>query len=111
MDIFFWRKNRAIDTFANGLADEFYSRVQPRVAEEFFQGTKQKDKKDSKSRVQIENTLNESIKQLDYFRRVHSLGVYGKARFHLSFTDRLKALGYADDLASRINEILLIKTP
>lgn len=114
MNLFFWRKNLTIDTFASGLADEFYSQIQPEMAEQFFQGVISKEnkvKKDVKLRANVENSFSKAIEQIDYFRQIHSLGVYGKARLHLSFMERLKTLGYADELAKRVNEFLMLKTP
>ena len=45
------------------------------------------------------------------FKSVNKLGVYGKAKFHLEFVERLKELGYKDQVAEAINEEILIKTP
>ncbi len=110
MNLFFWKKNRNIDIFASDLANEFYSRVQPDAAHSFFEKTP-KDKHEKKSRKQTEATIQDAIKRLEQFRITNSLGVYGKARFHLKFTERLKELGYGADIAKRINEFIMLKTP
>jgi hypothetical protein len=108
--LFFWRKNKTIDVFANALADEFYSAVQPETARDYLEGNSGQKKPD-KSRKQIDRRLEDVIARIQQFRQLQSLGVYGKARFHLKFTERLKELGYDAKVAGRLNEILLLKTP
>jgi hypothetical protein len=110
MNLFFWKKNKNIDIFASYLASELYSRVQPDAAQHYFTMTA-KDKQAKKTRKQVETSIQDTIKQLDQFRISNALGVYGKARLHLRFTDRLKELGYDDDTSKRINEMIMLKTP
>ena len=108
MDIFFWRKNKQIDLFASATANDFFSRVQPEVAQEYFE---KKSGKADKSAKTMERTIRDITGKVQQFRKANSLGVYGKARFHLNFTERLKELGYDNDLAKKVNEIILLKTP
>ena len=110
MGIFFWKKNELIDKVAVVLADEFYSQVQPRLVINYFQGVKQ-DNKARKKNQGLELMLKKTADQIISFRKENSLGIYGKARLHLKFTNRLNELGYPEDIAQQINEILLIRTP
>lgn len=108
MMVFFWKKNKEIDLFANSIANDFYSRVQPELAQDYFVNRAEKSKK---SVSIVERTIRDIAGKVQQFRASHSLGVYGKARLHLSFMERLKDLGYDNNLAKKINEIILIKTP
>ena len=106
--IFFWKKNKQIDLFANSIANDFYSRVQPEVASDYFAN---KNDKSKKSVSVVDRAIRDIAVKVQQFRATHSLGIYGKARLHLSFTERLKELGYDNNLAKKINEIILLKTP
>lgn len=110
MNLFFWKKNKIIDVFANDLANNLYSTIQPENAAEFFVAPS-KDKKAQKSRKKTESELENIIKQINHFRVINSLGVYGKARLHMKFADRLQELGYDSSLVKKINEHIMIKTP
>ena len=110
MQLFFWRKNKIIDVFASSLADEWYSLVQPDAAEDYLRN-KSADKKTEKSIRKIDRQLEDVVAQVQQFRIANSLGVYGKARLHLKFTERLKELGYDAKVAGRLNEMLLLRTP
>ena len=103
--LFFWKKNKLIDDFAINLADELYSHVQPNVMEAFI--ANKKDKAAKKTDRQVAELIN----RVQQFRTANSLGIYGKARLHLTFTARLNELGYNKKLAEKINEIVLLKTP
>ena len=103
--LFFWKKNKLIDDFAINLADDLYSQIQPEVMNTYLS-----DKK-SKSAKKINRQLEDIIHRVKQFRATYSLGVYGKARLHLNFTERLKELGYEKKLAEKINEMILLKTP
>lgn len=110
MSLFFWRKNKVIDIFASALADELYSAVQPEAATGYV-GKGAGEKKADKSRKKIDRKLDDMVLKIQQFRSANSLGVYGKARLHLRFTERLKELGYEAKVADRFNEILLLRTP
>lgn len=113
MSIFFWKNNKMIDKFARNLADEFYSRIGPDVAREYTAKHKEKKKKkqEAKARDNAEKLIQSAAAQLNSFKMERKLGVYGKARFHLTFTERLQELGYEEPLAKKINEILLLRSP
>ena len=110
MRLFFWRKNKIIDVFASSLADELYSLVQPDAAKDYLDN-KSAGKQAEKSRRKIDRQLEDVVAQVQQFRMANSLGVYGKARLHLKFTERLKELGYDAKVAGRLNEMLLLRTP
>lgn len=116
-NLFFWKKNAAIDQFAHTIAAELFSRVQPDQMEEYLAtATNQAitDKKTAKAQLrrdQVTQVINETILQVQHFRTAYGLGIYGKARLHLTFTERLKELGYSDPVATEINRIILIRTP
>lgn len=110
MNLFFWRKNKHIDVFAGSLANELYSAVQPEQMKKYLRLEKG-DKKAQKEIRKIESQFNNAIKLVQQFRATHSLGVYGKARLHLKFIERLEELGYDKNSAKKVNEIILLKTP
>jgi hypothetical protein len=110
MGLFFWRKNRTIDVFASALADEFYSAVQPEAAKDYLTARSQQKKPD-KLMKKIDRMLEDVVARVQQFRTANALGVYGKARLHLKFTERLKELGYDAKVASQLNEMLLLRTP
>jgi len=103
--LFFWKNNKIIDDFAINLADELYSHIQPDAIEIYLA-----DKK-NKSAKKTERQLSDFIDRVRQFKKISSLGIYGKARLHLTFTERLNELGYNKKLADKINEIILLKTP
>lgn len=116
MNIFPWQKNKNIDRFATLLADEFYSRIQPDVASEHFnKDQKLKNKKSLKaaknSTQNVNNAVTNVILGFKNFRESQKLGIYGKARFHMKFMERLTELGYHQDVAKKLNEEILLKTP
>lgn len=110
MNLFFWRKNKAIDMFASNLANELYSTIQPDTAKQYF-GSASADKEARKIQKKIDGKIQDIIKQIEHFRAVNSLGVYGKARIHLTFAERLNELGYDANIAKKINEHIMLKTP
>ena len=116
MPIFFWKKNRLIDEFAQHLADELYSNIQPAVAATFFDDQaalidNKTRKKDQQLHQKVIRSLNSVILQIQHFRELHSLGIYGKARLHMTFTERLKELGYSANITEQINKVILLQTP
>ena len=70
-----------------------------------------REKKADKTRKKIDRRLDDMVLRIQQFRSANSLGVYGKARLHMRFTERLKELGYEAKVADRFNEILLLRTP
>lgn len=116
MGFFFWKNNGIIDDFARNMADEFCSKVQPDLAKQYFADEalskkKKKAHKEKEQRGQVTRLLDENISKLRTFRESNKIGVYGKARFHMQFKERLEELGYSDDLAEEINQLLLLRTP
>lgn len=110
MNLFFWKKNTVIDDFASNLANELYSAIPPDQALEYFMNETSHNKS-TKIQKKLEQQIQLSIAQIRHFKIKYSLGIYGKARLHLKFANRLKELGYAHDITKRINELLLITTP
>lgn len=111
MKLFFWKKNKLIDIFANELANELFSSIQSQSFIEYFQKSSNKEKSAKKNRKLIDTKIQNIIKQTQQFRATHSLGVYGKARLHLKFNERLKELGYTSEIVTNLNEIILVKMP
>lgn len=103
--LLFWRRNKEIDRFANILADELYTHLPPQMLE------KQKKTSDKKLVRRFDKELQNIVTRLHTFKTVNKLGVYGKARFHLTFLDRLRSHGYPEELAKELNDYLLVKVP
>lgn len=103
--LLFWKKNREIDNFANILADELYSQLPPKLIQN------QKGTSGKKLALRFDKELQRIVSRLQDFKAIHKLGVYGKARFHLTFKERLRSHGYPEELAREINEYLLVKVP
>ena len=110
MNIFFWKNNALIDSFASELAGELYSNVNPDLVRQFFEGSSDK-KQMRKSEKKLQNELSGIIKKINEFKLINSLGVYGKARLHLKFKLRLEELGYDKQVVDKLNETLMLKTP
>lgn len=110
MSLFFWRKNKLIDAFASNIANDLYSSIQPATAKQYFAGAVT-DKESKKMKKKIDAKIADIIKQVEQFRIVNSIGVYGKARIHLKFSERLQELGYDSNIAKKINEHIMLKTP
>ncbi|MEJ2347037.1 MAG: hypothetical protein P8090_16870, partial [Gammaproteobacteria bacterium] len=108
--------NKAIDRFANLLADEFYSRIQPELASEHYSKKSMhiENKKELKSKKNNAQTVNQAvasaISEFRKFRKSQRLGIYGKARLHMKFMERLTELGYEHKIAKKLNEEILFKT-
>lgn len=112
--IFFWKKNKLIDIFSIKLADEFYSNLPPEQLLDLIpaSSTAAKQKKtEKKAQKKMESVVDSAVTQVSGFIEAESLGIYGKARLHMQFTERLKELGYEKDLAARVNESIMIKLP
>ena len=111
MFLSFWKKNKSIDIFANELANELFSSIQPKEFDEYFNSSSKKDKIVKKNRKKIDVHINNIIKQIQQFRMTHSLGVYGKARLQLKLNERLEELGYDKETVRSLKEIILVKIP
>ena len=117
MALFPWKSNKNIDRFATLLADEFFSRVQPELANEHFTDMKinvdnKKELKHKKNNAQkVGQALGVAVSEFIKFRETQKLGIYGKARLHMKFMERLTELGYRQDIAEKLNEEILLKTP
>ena len=114
MDIFFWKKNKVIDVFSTRLADEFYSNLPPEQLLDLVptaSSAAKQSKMEKKARKRMESVIDSAVSQVKGFIHSESLGVYGKARLHMQFMERLKELGYEKELASAINESIMIKLP
>lgn len=111
MSLFFWKKNKTIDIFANQLANDFYSYVQPASVKAYFQSALKKGKEDKKIKKAVEANLQNLVKQIQQYRVTGNLGTYGKARLQLKFNERLKELGYNKDTVARLSEFVLTRTP
>lgn len=114
MKLFFWQKNRAIDEFAYQLADELYSSVNPESITNFFENQssgKSSEKKQTQLQQKVTRSLNNIIMRVAQYRELNKLGIYGKARLHMTFTERLKTLGYPANHAEEINKLVLLRTP
>lgn len=107
--LWFGKKNREITAFARSLAEEIFSNLPPNLIE------KQTDKKDKKGAQQakkrFQSVLDDTVSHAKQFKQQNKLKVYGKAKFHLELTSRLKSLGYDAKLADEINRYIMVRTP
>ena len=108
MGLFFWKNNKKIDAFANAVADDLYSHIQPHVAEQHLSGVAQKSKKKD---YKIEQRLAGIVDQMRQFREANALGVYGKARLQMKFNERLQELGYDVAVTNKLVDIILLRLP
>jgi len=107
MGLIFWKDNRKIDAFAQAIADDLYSYVQPDVARQHVTGSSELQKK-KKARVQQKFT--DIVRQIERFSESNSLGVYGQARLHKQFGERLEELGYEPEIVHKITENFLLRS-
>lgn len=118
MGLLFWKKNRQIDQFAYQLADNLYSQVLPDMAQQIVDGIDSskggksgKDKKKLKrNQEQIKRTMDDITLQMQQYKMDNKLGVYGKARLHMTFTERLEELGYNKDVAKELSNAILVRS-
>lgn len=108
MGILFWKKNEQIDAFANTIANDLYSAIQPDVAQAYINGQNSKSKK---AGLNAARKLDDIIMRINQFRSENPIGIYGKARLHQKFTERLEELGYEKRIAKLLNEKIMIRTP
>lgn len=122
MKLFFWKDNYRIDSFAKQLADSFCNQVQPDAAYAYWSGgeasapvpaAKGKGNKHSsvKKSAGVERCVNEVALKLAQFKVQEKLGIYGKARVHMSFMERLRELGFNEKTVQQLNRELLLKAP
>jgi hypothetical protein len=106
MGLLFWKNNKAIDAFAQAVADDLFSFVQPDVARRHVQGRGDISKK---KKAKIEQKFTDIRLQIKRFAESQSLGIYGKARLQKQFNDRLEELGYHVDVVNKITESFLLR--
>ncbi len=109
MGLLFWKDNRKIDAFAQAIADDLFSYVQPDVARQHVLGGG--DNKRSKKQVaKVDQKFTDIVRQIERFTESNSLGVYGKARLLKKFNERLEELGYSTDVVTKITESFLFRS-
>ena len=108
MGLLFWKSNKQIDAFANTIANDLYSAIQPDVAQAYINGQNSKSKN---SFIKVARKLDDIIMRINQFRAENPIGIYGKARLHQKFTERLEELGYEKRIANILNEKIMIRTP
>jgi hypothetical protein len=101
MGLFFWKGNRKIDNFAQAVADDLFSYIQPDMALQFVLG---KGDIPKKKKAKIDQKFTDIRLQIKRFSDSNSLGVYGKARLLKQFNDRLEELGYDIEVVNKITE-------
>jgi len=106
MGLFFWKNNRKIDQFAQAVADDLFSYVQPDIALDHVMG--RGDASNKKKKAKIDQKFTDIRLQIKRFSEAEALGVYGKARLQKQFNDRLAELGYHIDVVNRIAENFLL---
>lgn len=98
MRLFGFTSGKTVDAFARQLAQDFFNACQhPGRATA-------KDKAFEKKADQVLLGIYARAKA---FRQEHRLGVINRARFAKSFQDELLALGYAQDLVTRVTKALV----
>ena len=105
MGLLFWKNNKAIDAFAQAVADDLFSYVQPDIARQHVTGRGDISKK---KKAKIEQKFTDIRLQIKRFAESQSLGIYGKARLQKQFNDRLEQLGYHVDVINKITESFLL---
>jgi hypothetical protein len=106
MGLLFWKNNKAIDAFAQAVADDLYSYVQPNIARQHVSGRGDMSKK---KKAKIEQKFTDIRLQIKRFADSRSLGIYGKARLQKQFNERLQELGYHIDVVNKITENFLLQ--
>lgn len=94
--------------FARAVAENLFSAAPVAVLQ-------QRDDEDkasaSKADRIYQSALDDATLKIAQFKAANKLGVYGKAKLHLEFLERLKELGYPEVLARKINQRIMFKTP
>ena len=110
MGLFFWKNNKTIDAFANTSANSLFSAMQPQAAQAYLTDNMD-DRQAKKFGKTLDRAIKDQVNKINEFKRQHSLGVYGKARLHMKLRERLAELGYSSDVAVKIDQMIMIKTP
>lgn len=110
MGIFFWKNNEAIDAFATTLANDFYNAITPQNFDKFLADNLDK-KKNKKYDKNIKRAIGNVVTRIKDFKFQKKLGVYGKARLHLKFKNRLYELGYSESVVEDVNKLIMVETP
>jgi len=106
MGLAFWKNNGQIDAFAQAVADDLFSHVQPEIAYAHMFGG---GKLSKKQKIKAEQKFNDIFLQVKRFSEAQSLGIYGKARLQKKLNDRLEELGYDTSIVNKLAEILLVR--
>lgn len=106
MSLLFWKNNRQIDAFAQAVADDLFSFVQPDIATRYVMGTGDIPKK---KQAKVRQKFSDILLQVKRFSESKSLGVYGKARLQKRFNERLEELGYPTEVVNKIAESFLLQ--
>jgi hypothetical protein len=106
MGLAFWKNNRQIDAFAQAVADDLFSYVQPDIANALIFAC---GKLSKKQKIKTEQKFNDIFLQIKRFSESQSLGIYGKARLQKKFNERLEELGYETVVVNKISEDFLIQ--
>jgi hypothetical protein len=101
----FGKKKRMLVEFSNQLAEELYSRVPPKIVEDHMSG------KSKSATKQFTRAMDDTVMRVAQFKANNRPGIYGKAKLHQVFAERLSELGYSQDVSKEINHYILIKTP
>lgn len=110
MGLFFWKNNQTIDTFANAAANSLFSAIQPQAVQAYMDNSMD-DRQAKKFGKTMDRAIQDQVNKIKEFIRLHSLGVYGKARLHLKIRERLVELGYSSDVVVKIDQMIMLKTP
>ncbi len=108
--LLFWKKSeemRRIEEFAAQLGSDFFGKVSPQALGDYFQP----DRLDKKSRKHIEKEIQALALRISQFKALHKIGVYGKARLHQLFMERLEELDYPPKAVRELNKLLMVKSP
>jgi hypothetical protein len=101
----FGKKKRLLIEFASQLAEGFYNRVPQKTLQIYMSG------KSKSANKQFGRAMDDAVRQVAQFKAKNRPGVYGKAKLHQVFAERLMELGYPKEVAEEINHSILIKTP
>lgn len=108
--MFFGKKNQKIDGFAQNMADDLYSQLPPENAHLYVFEADSSEKISQKIKNDAIRKMNEKIVLFQQFKKANKLGLYGKARLHMKFTERLKELGYAESVAEELNKAIMLRS-
>ena len=104
--MYWWgKKKRLLIEFAAEVAEELYQRVPPEIVEKHLSG------KNKKATRRFDAAVDNAIARIADFRSKNKPGVYGKAKIYQVFAQRLKELGYPEELVDDINAFIITKNP